>query len=206
MTGVIQRASPRLLAIISFSAVLSACTPAIVKEYELKQQAAERELPAFQQALEERDCFNVMFRFKSGLNFTAQDAATAMDCLDIQMNINQRKWIITGYIQHGELALKYGYDNYKAIFYHVTTGDLSLDKARDLYSYVEVKSENAASAEINQSNEFLARVEANRRQEIENRQSEEFLRLLRAQATQLARPKITNCSSGFAGSWSCTTQ
>lgn len=204
----------RLNVIVLVVAILSACTSPLLKEYRLEQQVAERELPSLYQASKERDCSNVMFRFRNGLKFTEGDAAVVMECLDIQMSINERRWTVTGRIQSEELALKKGYENYMAIFHHITTGDLLLDRARDLYFYVERKSWEAAQSEINHSNALVARAEANYRLELErqNQQREVYLQSL-MKAWQVQQPVIdvqpprtttTDCK-WVVDTWSCTS-
>lgn len=185
-----------------------------IAEYNKRKQEAAKALPGLEQEYRVKNCSNLKFRFESGLSFSKQEASDSLKCIDIYSQIAERRKAATGVIQLADLAFAKGYENYRSIFYHVSTGELPLSKARELYGYTMRKSEADARSEMDQSNALLVQGLRNQQIEMEqeNRRRDVFLKSLEIktpppQTTEFPRSTTTSCMpDAFGGGVTCTTR
>ena len=133
-----------------------ALTGCAMSEYEKQQAEAAKELPVYEQAFESEGCSSLRFKFVNELPFDKSDALNSVKCLEIEHSRDKLRSKISGTIKLGELTARRGYDDFRAIYTYLAEGEISL-KRRELYVFVENKSRNDASAEIDRSNKLLAR-------------------------------------------------
>ena len=193
-----------LIVVAVLSTVLALTSCATTSDYERQKKVAAQELPAYEQAFRDQDCFNLRFKFVNGMSFGKNDVLNSLKCLELERTRNNLRAQARGIIEDDELTATYAYDNYRAIFTYLSSGELSLKKARELYKYVAEKSRMDAQAEMQRSNQLLAQGLENQRRawEQENRNRAVFFQ------TMQSRPKppiVTTCSALF-GVVTCTTQ
>jgi hypothetical protein len=188
--------------ILSIASVCILASCAGTGEYAIQRAKAEKELPAFEQAFKDANCFDLRFKFANGMLFVKDDALNSLKCLEIERTRNRLREEAYGIIRLDELAATNAYDSYKAIFSHIARGEITQPRALEIYNYVTRKSRMDASAEMDRSNRLLAQGIENRRREFEqeNRNREIYL-----QSIQRNAPIITKCDSNGLGSITCRT-
>lgn len=182
--------------------LLTNCSIIAIGEYETKRKNAQKELPAFEQAFKNENCFDLRFKFVNSMLFAKDDAFNSLKCLEIERTRNRLREEANGIIRLDELTATNAYENYKAIFSHIARGEITPPRALEIYNYVTQKSRMDASAEMDRSNRLVAQGIENRRRELaqENRNREIYL-----QSMQRNAPIITKCNSDGLGSVTCRT-
>jgi len=196
--------STNRVAILAIAVACAGSGCATTTDYELQRIKASNELPAYEQAFSDKDCFNTRFKFENSMSFSGDDVVRALECLEIEKSRNALRAAARGIIQSEELTAAYGYESYRAIFSYLASGELSLERARELYAYATQKSSMDAQAEIAHSNQLLAQGFENQRRawEEQNRNRAIFLQSL--VQSRPARPTVTTCTT-FSGVVTCTT-
>lgn len=184
---------------IVFICTLTGCYS--TSEYRIQQEKAAKELPSYEQALINANCFDLRFKFTNRMPFSKDDALNSLKCLEIEKTRNALRWKARGVIEEDELAAKYAYENNKSVFSYLARGEITLVKAHEIHQFADRKSRIDAQTEIKSSNQMLAQEAANRRREWElaNREREIYLQNMRRNA-----PIITTCN-GDGFSVRCTT-
>lgn len=184
-----------------------------VEENRKKRQEESKILLNLEQEYRSQNCSNLKFRFESSLSFSKQEAVASLKCIDIYYQISESRRLSTGVIQLADLAFAKGYETNRAIFYHLSTGELPLNKARDLYIYTMRKSEIDARYEMEQSNALLMQGLRNQQIEMEqeNRRRADFLKSLEIktpppQPIEIPRHTTTKCTPELFGGMTCETR
>ena len=187
-------------------AIAYALTGCAMSEYEKQQAEAAKELPVYEQAFESEGCSSLRFKFVNELPFDKSDALNSVKCLEIEHSRDKLRSKISGTIKLSELTARRGYDDFRAIYTYLAEGEISLKKARELYAFVENKSRNDASAEIDRSNILLARGLENQRRDFEQLNRDRALFLESMTRSYKQRPvTVTTCDNLF-GTVTCRTQ
>lgn len=188
---------------VAIAYVLTGCA---TSKYEKQRAEAAKELPVYEQAFENEGCFNLRFKFANGMSFNKSDALNSVKCLEIERSRDKLRSDISGTIKLSELTARRGYEDYRAIFTYLAEGEISLPKARELYAYAANKSKSDASAEMDRSNQLLARGLENQRRDLEQLNRDRALFLESMTRSYRQRPvTVTTCNNLF-GTVTCTTQ
>jgi hypothetical protein len=181
------------ITVLLFSGVLAGCAM-MGAEYDRQRSEAASLLPAYEEAYRTSDCSNLRFKFTNGMAFSKDDALKSLQCLEIERMRNSLSVQATGYIQDPQLEAQYAYEDYRAIFTYLASGELALDRAREIYAYASEKSRYAAKAEMDRSNQLLAQGMENERRAWEqaNQSRAQFFESLRMEPPR--NPVVTTCS------------
>jgi len=195
----------------TIASILVACGLAgcvTTSQYAIEQVKAAKELPAYEQAFKNENCFNLRFKFINKMSFGRDDALNSLKCLELERTRNELRAKANGTIDIDELTASNAYENNRAIFTYLANGEIQLTKARELYSYVAEKSKNDAFAEMTRSNQLLAQGQENQRRawEQENRNRAIFLQSMIESNTRRT-PIVTTCNlNTVTNTVTCTTQ
>jgi hypothetical protein len=188
----------------SIALLLSAC--AATSEYDIRRAQAARELPLFERAYADKGCSDLRFRFETQMAFGKPDALTYLDCLEIERRRDDLRAEAHGTISEDELTSARAHDNLRSIFTHFASGELSFERAFELYRFVIEKSRMQAQDEIGRSNQLLAQGMENERRAWEqmNASREAMLQSMR-QPSPVRPPTVTTCNV-VLDSVVCTTR
>ncbi len=195
-------------ALACFAVALSMLGCATTTDYDRQVVESASQIPAYEQAFRNEGCFEVRFKFANSMAFTPDDALVALRCLEIEKTRNSLRWKARGIIEDDELAAHHAYENFRAIFTFFSSGELSLDRARELYLYASEKAVFDAQAEMARSNQILAQGLENQRLvwERESRsRAAYFNSMMRSSPTRA--PLVTRCTfNSVIDTVTCTTQ